>query len=69
MSDQCTTVLIRDEAPADGMGLFEAARLVGYPMSLPNLHSQSCTCISEALFPSERMGVGPEFNLNKLSEH
>ena len=35
-----TNVLIRDEAPADGMGLFEAARLVGYPMSLPNLHSQ-----------------------------
>ena len=41
-----TNVLIRDEAPADGMGLFEAARLVGYPMSLPNLHSQSSTCIT-----------------------
>ena len=41
-----TNVLIRDEAPADGMGLFEAARLVGYPMSLPNLHCQSSTCIT-----------------------
>ena len=43
------SVLIRDEAPADGMGLFEAARLVGYPMSLPNLlvvHCQSSTCIT-----------------------